>query len=138
MSTTKIMLIFGGLALLVVGFTVYFMRSGNPVEGTNLSAGNASGNNVSMTDGKQIVEIKAKGGYQPQMSQAKAGVPTVLRFNTQGTFDCTATVRIPSLNISEALPSSGTTDIALGTLQPGTLQGTCGMGMYRFQVSVQN
>ncbi len=98
----------------------------------------ASGNNVSITDGKQIIEIKAKGGYQPRNSTAKAGMPTVLRFNTNGTFDCSSSVRIPSLNISKTLPASGATDIELGTAQIGILQGTCGMGMYPFEINFQS
>lgn len=91
-------------------------------------------NNVSVVDGKQIVVIKAKGGYQPRRSVAQAGIPTVLRFDTDGTFDCSAAVRIPSLNITQMLPQSGKTDIEIGNPQVGTLQGSCGMGMYPFEV----
>jgi len=94
--------------------------------------------NVSMVDGKQVVEIKAKGGYIPEKSIAKAGVPTVLRINTQGTFDCSASVRIPSMNISEILPNSGVKDIDLGIQKAGTLQGSCGMGMYPFEIVFQD
>ena len=90
--------------------------------------------NVRVADGKQFVEIRAKGGYQPRKSTAKAGMPTVLRFNTSGTFDCTASVRIPSLNISKSLPPTGETDIDLGSVAAGKLKGTCGMGMYPFEV----
>lgn len=90
--------------------------------------------NVSMVDGKQIIEISAKGGYQPQKSIAKAGIPTIIRFDTQGTFDCSSSVRIPSMNISKNLPQTGTTDIDVGSQQVATLQGTCGMGMYPFEV----
>ncbi len=92
-------------------------------------------NNVSIIDGKQIIVISAKGGYQPRNSVAKAGIPTILRFNTKGTFDCSSSVVIPSLNISKNLPPSGNTDIDLGSPQLGVLQGTCGMGMYRFQIN---
>ena len=98
---------------------------------------NAGTNNVSVIDGKQIIEIHAKGGYQPKTSNAKAGIPTTLRFNTSGTFDCSSAVRIPSLSINTALPPSGTTDIDIGFAQLGTLQGTCGMGMYPFEVVFQ-
>ncbi len=91
-------------------------------------------NNVSIVDGKQIVEIKARGGYQPTVSKATAGIPTILRFNTNGTFDCSASVRIPSMDISKVLPQSGSTDIDIGTQQIATLDGTCGMGMYPFQI----
>lgn len=90
--------------------------------------------NVSIVDGKQIIEIKAKGGYSPRVSTAKAGIPTILRFNTKGTFDCSSSIRIPSMNISELLPNSGSKDIDLGTQKVGTLQGSCGMGMYPFQI----
>ena len=67
----------------------------------------AAVNNVSVVDGKQIIEINAKGGYIPRKSTAKAGIPTILRFNTSGTFDCSSSVRIPSMNISKVLPQSG-------------------------------
>lgn len=86
---------------------------------------------------KQIVEITAKGGYNPRVSTAKAGIPTILRINTNGTFDCSSSVRIPSLGISKYLPQSGVTDIDLGTNQAGTLYGSCGMGMYPFQINFQ-
>lgn len=94
--------------------------------------------NVAIVDGKQIVTINVKGGYQPQMSIVKAGMPTYLRFVTNGTFDCSSTIRIPGLGISQSLPSTGTTDVAVGNLQAGTLQGTCGMGMYRFNVEAKS
>jgi plastocyanin domain-containing protein len=94
--------------------------------------------NVSIVDGRQIVEITAKGGYSPRKSVAKAGMPTILRFNTRGTFDCSTAVRIPSLNIRKSLPPSGVTDIDLGTSSVGLLQGMCGMGMYPFEIYFQN
>ncbi len=98
----------------------------------------ANANNVTVVDGKQIIEISAKGGYQPRKSIAKAGVPTIIRFNTKGTFDCSSSVRIPSLNISKSLPQSGATDIYIGEGKLGTLQGSCGMGMYPFEVEFQS
>jgi len=93
--------------------------------------------NVSIVNGTQIVEINAKGGYQPRASVAKAGIPTIIRFNTRGTFDCSSSVRIPSMNISKFLPQTGSTDIDLGTRQVGTLSGSCGMGMYPFSIDFQ-
>jgi len=94
-------------------------------------------NNVSETEGKQIIEITAKGGYTPRKSIAKAGIPTILRFNTKGTFDCSSSVRIPSMNIFKNLPQSGVADIDLGSQKAGTLQGSCGMGMYPFEIEFQ-
>lgn len=118
-------IIFGGMFLLIRG---------------NLSTGTeeVAGNNVTMVDGVQIIEITAKGGYQPRVSVAKAGVPTTIRFTTKGTFDCSSSIRIPSLNISKILPSNGSTDISLGTSEAGTLKGSCGMGMYPFEIQFQS
>ncbi|MEK9185478.1 MAG: cupredoxin domain-containing protein [Patescibacteria group bacterium] len=98
----------------------------------------ASAANVSVVNGKQIIEINAKGGYFPRKSAAKAGAPTILRFNTVNTFDCSLAVRIPKMGISQNLPSLGVTDIELGNPKAGTLKGTCSMGMYPFEIDFQN
>lgn len=98
------------------------------------AADTALSNNVSMENGVQIVNLRAKGGYSPQNTVAKAGVPTVLRFITSGTFDCSLAVRIPSINYSKTLPQTGITDIDIGTQSAGPFVGTCSMGMYPFRV----
>lgn len=126
---------FGLIAAVAVIFLGYLiLEMGKP----NQENPTAAQNNVSIVDGQQIVEISAKAGYTPRVSEVKAGVPTTLRINTQGTFDCSSQIRVPSLGISRSLPPSGVTDIALGTLNPGVLNGTCGMGMYPFQLDVKS
>ncbi len=114
------------ILLIVAGI---FLFSGNSKQ-----TGSQNANNVTIVDGKQIVELTAKGGYVPRVSKAKAGMPTILRINTKGTFDCSSSVRIPSMNISKNLPQSGVTDIDLGSPVLGTLAGTCSMGMYPFEI----
>ncbi|MCX6734767.1 MAG: cupredoxin domain-containing protein [Candidatus Peregrinibacteria bacterium] len=105
---------------------------------SGLPSMSGGGNNVRIENGVQIVEISAKGGYSPRVSYAKAGVPTTLRMNTNGTFDCSASVVIPSLNYQESLPMSGTKDIPLPAQAAGkTIQGFCSMGMYSFEVDFQ-
>jgi plastocyanin domain-containing protein len=94
--------------------------------------------NVRVENGTQIIELTAKGGYQPRRSVAKAGVPTVVRFDTNGTFDCSLSVRIPSLNISHFLPQTGSTDINIGIQKAGLFRGSCGMGMYPFEIDFQD
>ena len=128
MKTTTISII---IAVVLIGGAFMLTKSGD-IEPT------ANANNVSVVDGKQIIEISAKGGYQPRKSIAKAGVPTIIRFNTKGTFDCSSSVRIPSMNISKNLPQTGSTDIDIGDSKLGTLQGSCGMGMYPFEVEFQS
>jgi len=69
---------------------------------------------------------------------AKAGIPTMLRINTNGTFDCSASVVIPKLSYQKFLQPSGTEDIEITAEKAqGTLQGLCSMGMYNFQIKFQ-
>ena len=120
------------VTVVLIGGAFMFTR------GADLTPQVANANNVTIVDGKQIIEINAKGGYQPRKSVAKAGIPTIIRFNTKGTFDCSSSVRIPSLNISKSLPQSGATDIDIGNGKLGILKGSCGMGMYPFEVEFQS
>lgn len=93
---------------------------------------------VSISDGKQIIDISAKGGYSPRFVTAKAGMPTILRVSTKGTFDCSASVVIPKLSYQKFLQPSGTEDIIIAPEQAqGTLQGLCSMGMYNFQIKFE-
>jgi len=92
--------------------------------------------NVSMVDGKQIITINAKGGYSPKLTTAKAGIPTVIKMETQGTFDCSSAITIPSLGYRNNLPPSGETLIDVLPQNTGTtLQGLCSMGMYNFSIN---
>jgi sulfite exporter TauE/SafE len=135
-------LFFKTAGIIVIMFASFNILSAFDAQGIGFGLGagagqseTASGDNVTIVDGVQIVEIQARGGYWPRKTVAQAGIPTVIRFNTTGTFDCSSSVRIPSLGISKILPQSGATDIEIGTQATSTLQGTCGMGMYPFEVS---
>lgn len=127
----KITIILVLLCVLSAGFFLFSFLSRSPEQSAVVE------NNVKIENGKQIIEIKVSGGYDPQVSVAKSGLPTVVRFVTNGAFDCSSSIRIPSLGIAQVLPQYGQTDIDIGTSTAGTLQGTCSMGMYRFQVQFQ-
>lgn len=120
------------VGLLLVGFVVVTKRDA-ALESTGGAA--VPVENVVMSDGQQIITIDVKGGYSPRESVGTAGVPTTIRFDTKGTFDCSAAVRIPSLRIAQALPPTGSTDIDIGTPGVGELTGSCGMGMYSFTIA---
>jgi len=91
--------------------------------------------NVSMVAGKQIIEINAKGGYLPRQTVAKAGLPTTLKVKTNGTFDCSAAIAIPSIGYRKNLSPTAETLIELPPQKVGsTLQGVCAMGMYNFSI----
>lgn len=128
-KTTAIVII--AIGLLVAAFILLL----GPI---NTSESKGTVDNVSIVDGKQIVEIGAKGGYQPKNSIAKADIPTVLRVETRGTFDCSSALAIPDIGYRENLPPSGVTEINIPPQKSGAvLQGLCGMGMYTFKVKFQ-
>lgn len=119
------------IATALIGGAILFTLNKSSV-GDELPA-----NNVTIVDGQQIIDITAKGGYTPRTSIAKAGIPTIIRFRTTGTFDCSSSIRIPSMNVSYNLPSAGTVDIPVTDSKTGPLIGMCGMGMYPFQINFE-
>ncbi len=101
------------------------------------------GQNGSQTDGKsirdedgvQVIRILARGGYNPRQISARADIPVRLEMETKGTFDCSSVFTIPSLGYQKRLPSTGLTTINVPAQKTGTsLIGTCGMGMYSFEI----
>lgn len=130
MKSTAISIVIAGA---LIGGAILFTGIGS----SGAAGDSAQANNVSVVDGKQIVEVSVKGGYHPRKSIAKAGIPTVLRFSTDNTYDCSSSVRIPSMGIAKFLPASGKTDIDLGSPQAIVLRGMCGMGMYTFEIDFQ-
>lgn len=123
----------GALVLAIILILLAVLFSNSNFRG---AAAPENANNVSIVDGKQIIEISAKGGYTPRVSSAKAGIPTIIRVDTNGTFDCSSSVAIPSLNYRKSLPMTGTTDIDIPVQKAGTkIQGLCAMGMYNFVIN---
>lgn len=93
---------------------------------------------VSVVGGTQYIDMTARGGYFPRVIEARAGMPTVLRMRTNGTFDCSSSLVIPKLSYQKFLPATGVEEIAIPAEKAqGTLQGLCSMGMYNFQVRFQ-
>lgn len=125
----KLILISTILAIALIGGAILLSRGG-------AGAGAASENNVSIVDGKQIIEIDAKGGYAPRNTVAQANIPTLIKVKTRGTFDCSSALIIPSIGYRANLPPSGETIIELPPQKEGsTMQGLCAMGMYNFIIS---
>lgn len=132
-SANRGMLIATVISVVLIGWAISYV-SAQPGAGAETQAAPTA----TMVDGKQFVDITAKGGYSPRVVVAKAGVPTTIRVTTSGTFDCSASVVIPKLSYQKFLPSSGTVDIDIPAEQAvGTIQGLCAMGMYNFQIKFQ-
>ncbi len=126
-------ILFGIIAVVVlVGGIVLVLSTGSKTD----SKSTAEQGDLSIVDGKQIIDITAKGGYSPKVITAKADMPTILRVNTNSTFDCSSTLSIPSIGYTANLPPTGTTDVPVPPQRAGTrLNGLCAMGMYNFEVN---
>jgi len=117
------------ITVLLVGGAVVFTKSDSPKK--------TSGEVYSATivDGKQIIEIKANGGYSPRLISAKAGIPTTIKMETFNTFDCSASLVIPEISYQKFLKPTGIEEIEIPAEKAkGTMQGLCSMGMYSFLV----
>jgi len=122
----KLFFLYAGIALLGFGLIFFWNGSKGPSEPVN---------NVSLVDGQQIIEVTAKGGYTPRTTFAKADTPTTLIVKTNGTFDCSSALVIPSINFSTYLDSTGEKEVQIPAQAAGSiLKGVCGMGMYSFEI----
>lgn len=116
------------VAIVLIGGVVLLVKNDKPKP-------SAQPANVSVIDGKQIIAINAKGGYQPRVTVAQANMPTVIKVKTNGTFDCSSAITIPSLRYRNFLPPSGEAEIEIPPQQPGAaVRGICAMGMYSFAI----
>lgn len=146
-STNKI-LIFASIPIIVMTF--YLLSKINPTDTKRVNtspsirnygkvpsvSSTPAGQAISISEDQQVIELIAKGGYSPSVVNAEANKETILRVVTDSTFDCSAALTIPDLQIRQNLPPSDVTEISLGSHPAGTnLAGTCSMGMYNFNVS---
>lgn len=119
--------------ILAVGGIFMLLRSDSSDTSTNM---NGQTNVSVVDDGKQIIQINAKGGYAPRVTVAKANMPTVINVHTNGTFDCSSALTVPAVGFRKNLPATGVTPIEIPPQQPGaTIKGICSMGMYNFAVN---
>ncbi|MFA5933753.1 MAG: hypothetical protein WC795_00815 [Candidatus Paceibacterota bacterium] len=117
---------------LVVGIGIIF------IGGSRKDIANTMGStqNIEIKNGVQYITINAKGGYFPNVTIAKAGIPTKLIVKTNSTYDCSASLVIRSLGYQKILVQTGETEIDLGIPKAGQpLQGMCSMGMYNFLIN---
>jgi Cu+-exporting ATPase len=121
------------ISIVLIGWA-FWLVSSKPSTDTEV----ATAPTAVIVDGTQVIDITAKGGYSPRVVTAKAGVPTVLRMNTKGTFDCSASLVIPKLSYQKFLQPTAIEEIPITAEQAqGTLQGLCSMGMYNFQIKFE-
>lgn len=116
--------------LIVAVFLIIISSSGNQQNNTDVK-----GAATIDSTGKQILDLTAKGGYFPNVINAKANIDSILRVKTNGTYDCSSAFKIPSLGVSKNLPTTGVTEIPIPAQKQGSeITGNCSMGMYYFKI----
>lgn len=137
-NKTPIIIIIIGI---VIGLGIIFLggAKGNNTNGTNTNnTAQGSTQNIEVKDGVQYITVNVRGGYSPRVTTAKAGIPTKLIMKTNGTYDCSAALRIGSVGFQKILQNTGEETIDLGTPVAGVpTRGVCGMGMYSFVVNYE-
>ena len=79
--------------------------------------------------GAQIIDVRVKGGYAPNLIRVIAGKPVQLRFDRQENSDCSARIVFPDFRLSKSLPPFRTTTVELPPAEPGEYAFACGMNM---------
>ena len=87
--------------------------------------------------GIQEVTVRVQGGYDPARITAKRGVPLRLIFDRQETSGCSEEVVFPDFGVRKYLPAHEQTTIDLTPAQAGSYEFTCGMGMLRGRLTVE-
>jgi plastocyanin domain-containing protein len=87
--------------------------------------------------GVQQAVIRVEGGYAPSRVRVRAGRPARLVFDRREESSCSEEVVFPALGIRRFLPAHQRTGVDLPAARPGTYEFTCGMGMLRGSLVVE-
>lgn len=93
-------------------------------------------NESNVVNGKQIINMDViSSGYSPNYFTVKKGIPVKWIINGKNVFGCQGYFVVPTLNISKAL-NEGENIIEFTPKESGTINFSCGMGMYRGRIEV--
>lgn len=82
-----------------------------------------------LRDGVQEAVVEVKGGYNPAVIEAEAGMPLRLIFDRKEDGECSSHVVFSDFGVDLALPAFRTTTLTLHPDQPGEYPFACGMNM---------
>lgn len=92
---------------------------------------------IAEVGGVQEVQIKVKGGYDPDVIVVKQGKPVRLHFNRQESALCSETVIFDKIGQSAKLPEGETVTVEFTPHQRGEIPFQCQMGMLRGKLIVE-
>ncbi len=88
--------------------------------------------------GAQVINIDVVGGYDPATIRVRAGLPVRLIFERRESAGCSEELVIPEFGVRRFLPPFEKTTVELTPQEPGSYEFTCGMGMLRGRLIVEN
>jgi len=125
------------VGVLILG--LYYANNFLSIYGINIGFNKdikGTGINVNIENGKQIINMDViSGGYSPNQFTIKKGVPVKWVINGKNVFGCQGYFVVPTLNISKAL-NEGENIIEFTPTEAGSINFSCGMGMYRGRIEV--
>jgi plastocyanin domain-containing protein len=92
---------------------------------------------IAEVGGVQEVQIKVKGGYDPDVIVVKQGKPVRLHFNRLESAICSEMVVFDKIDQSAKLPEGETVTIEFTPQQRGEIPFQCQMGMLRGKLIVE-
>lgn len=98
----------------------------------------AAGTAAAGAGGIDEVEIGVRGGYEPSEVRVRTGRPVRLVFDRRETSGCSEEVVIPEFGIRRFLPAHEKTAVDITPEAAGTYEFTCGMGMLRGRIVVED
>ena len=101
-------------------------------------AGGTSGEARVVGAGIQEIAIRVAGGYEPATVRVKRGLPVRLVFDREETSSCSEEVVLPDYGIRKFLPPHKRTTVEFTPTEAGTYEFTCGMGMLRGRIMVED
>lgn len=84
--------------------------------------------------GAQEVQVRVKGGYDPDVIVVESGRPLKIHFNRQETAACSEMVVFPDFGVSRELPTGEVVTVEIEPKEPGEYDFMCQMGMLRGKV----
>lgn len=89
---------------------------------------------VAASAGAQEVQVRVKGGYDPDLIVVESGRPLKIHFNRQETAACSEMVVFPDFGVSRELPTGEVVTVEIEPQRPGEYDFMCQMGMLRGKV----
>jgi plastocyanin domain-containing protein len=126
MSLDEILVLLGGVAALA-WVNWYFFRPQRAVAAVAAAGG-----------GIQQLVVTVRGGYTPGAVTVKRGQPVALVFDRQETSGCSEEVVLADFGIRRFLPAHRKTTVEITPEKAGSYEFTCGMGMLRGRITVED